>query len=221
MIPKIIHYCWFGPKEKSPDFKKYMATWKQNLPDYEIMEWNETNFDYNQYLYSREAYRMACYAHVSDVCRIHVLHEIGGIYLDTDIEVLKSFNDFLKFESFVGTEYKFICTGVIASQSGTKWLNNYLEYYRDKHFVNIFGHPRRKANSKILTKIILHRLDADTWPTIFPRDYFCGKDWNTGQIRITENTVSVHHYEASWQSKRTFSDRIRILLKGLKSRFSK
>lgn len=221
MIPKIIHYCWFGPKKKSPDFKKYLASWKRSLPDYEIREWNETNFDYNQYMYSREAYRMACYAHVSDVCRIHVLHEIGGIYLDTDVEVLKPFDDLLKFESFVGTEYKFIGTGVIASQSGTRWLSSYLEYYRNKHFINIFGHPRRNANTEILTQIILPRLDADTWPTIFPRDYFCGKDWYTGQIQITGNTFSVHHYEASWRGKRSFADRIRILLKGLSVRFSK
>ena len=221
MIPKIIHYCWFGPNKKSPEFEKYLTSWKQNLPDYEIIEWNESNFDYNRYLYSREAFRMSCYAHVSDVCRIHVLHEIGGIYLDTDVEVLKSFDNFLKFDSFVGTEFKYIGTGDIASKPGMKWLKSFLEYYADRHFINRFGHPRRRPNTKILTTTILPRLDANTWPAIFPKDYFCGKDWTTGQSIITENTVSLHHYEASWRRKRSLSDKIKILLKGIKARYSK
>lgn len=221
MIPKKIHYCWFGPNEKSPDFNIYLASWKAMLPEYEIIEWNETNFDYNKYLYSREAYRMSCFAHVSDVCRIHVLHEIGGIYLDTDVEVLKSFDDFLKFESFVGVEYQYIGTGVIASEPRTKWLNEYLRYYNNTHFINPFGHPKRKANTEILTKIIIPNLDADAWPAIFPKEYFCGTDWNTGESRITINTISVHHYAASWRGKRSFSDRIKILFKGIKSRYTK
>lgn len=221
MIPKIIHYCWFGPNKKSPEFMKYLETWRQKLPDYEIREWNETNFDYNRYLYSREAYRMSCYAHVSDVCRIHVLNEIGGIYLDTDVEVLKSFDDFLKFKSFVGTEYKYICMGVIGSEPGNEWLAAYLDYYRNTHFINKFGHPRRSANTKIMTRIILPGIDADLWPAIFPKDYFCGKDLNTNQYHITKNTVSIHHFEASWRTRRTFYDRVRILRKGITARYSR
>ena len=92
MIPKKIHYCWFGHNKKSPEFEMFLATWKKHLPDYEIIEWNEDNFDVNAYRYSSEAYSMGCYAHVSDVCRIHVLNEIGGIYFDTDVEVLASFD---------------------------------------------------------------------------------------------------------------------------------
>ena len=221
MIPKKIHYCWFGPKDKCPIFYKYFATWKAKLPDYEIIEWNESNFDYNQYLYSREAYRMSCFAHVSDVCRIHVLHTIGGIYLDTDVEVLKSFDDYLKFGSFVGVEFKHIGTGVIASEQGSEWLKAFLMYYNDTHFINMFGHPRRKANTEILTKIILPNLNADTWPAIFPIDYFCATDWDTGKSRITKNTISIHHYAASWRGKRTLSERIKILLKGIKARYTK
>ena len=92
MIPKIIHYCWFGRGPKPAQLLRYMKTWQQMLPDYEIREWNESNFDVSQYVYSREAYAMGSYAHVSDVCRLHALYHCGGVYLDTDVEVVGSFD---------------------------------------------------------------------------------------------------------------------------------
>lgn len=101
MIPKIIHYCWFSdPSEYPEDTKKCMATWKQVLPDYEFIHWNADNFDVSECAYAAEAYQMKKYAFASDYVRLKVLYEYGGIYLDTDIEVMKSFNDLLNNKAF-------------------------------------------------------------------------------------------------------------------------
>lgn len=221
MIPKKIHYCWFGHNKKSPEFEKFLATWKKHLPDYEIIEWNEDNFDVNVYRYSSEAYSMGCYAHVSDVCRIHVINEIGGIYFDTDVEVLASFDRFLKFESFLGTEHQHVGAGVIGAVARAPWLRKYLDYYSRRHFINPFGHPRRKANTEIITYIILPSIPAHEWPAIFPKDYFSAIDWHTKEAGITENTVSIHHYQSSWRHKRTLKDRIVILFRGIRNRYFK
>lgn len=100
MIPKIIHYCWFGKKPISEDVKKYIETWKKYCPNYEIKQWNEDNFDINQNLYCKEAYEAEKWAFVSDYVRLKVLYEYGGIYMDTDIELCKSFDDLLIYDAY-------------------------------------------------------------------------------------------------------------------------
>lgn len=220
MIPKVLHYCWFGPKPKPETFVGLIETWRRHNPDYEIREWNESNFNYDAYLYSREAYRMGCYAHVSDVCRIHALYFYGGVYLDTDIEVVKPFDSLLKFQSFVGVETRYVGTGVIGAEAQTWWIGEFLKYYDTRHFINPFGHPRRKANTAILTKTIIPSLPAEEWPLILPADFLSCKDYYSGKIRLTDNTFSIHHYDASWRVKsRTLKDRLLILLKGLRARY--
>ena len=100
MIPRIIHYCWFGRKPKPEKVIEYINTWKEHCPDYEIIEWNEDNFDVNQMPFTREAYKTRKFAFVSDVCRLFALMKFGGIYMDTDVRVLKSFDDYINFKSF-------------------------------------------------------------------------------------------------------------------------
>lgn len=219
MIPKVLHYCWFGPKPKPASLTRLLETWRKHNPDYEIKEWTERNFNYDAYLYSREAYRMGCYAHVSDVCRIHVLYFHGGIYLDTDVEVIKPFDSLLKFQSFAGVETCYVGTGVIGAEAQTWWIGEFLKYYDTRHFINAFGHPRRKANTAILTKEIIPSIPAEEWPLILPKDFLSCKDYNSGKILVTDNTVSIHHYDASWRGKRTFRDRLRILRQGLRVRY--
>ena len=219
MIPKIIHYCWFGRGPKPEQLLRYMKTWQQMLPDYEIREWNESNFDVSQYVYSREAYAMGSYAHVSDVCRLHALYHCGGVYLDTDVEVVGSFDPYLKFESFVGTETWLVGTGVIGSQSGKKLLEEFLGYYSRTHFIDILGHCVRTPNTKILTRRILPALPAKYWPAIFPYDYFCGKSWEDGAVAKSENTVSIHNYAASWRRKDSIPKKLALWAKGFGVRF--
>ena len=103
-IPKIIHYCWFGNKQLSEMAKKCIASWKKQCPDYKIIEWNEENFDINCNTYVKEAYREKKWAFVSDVARLHALVNYGGIYMDTDVEVLKSLNVILNNEAIIGFE---------------------------------------------------------------------------------------------------------------------
>ena len=134
-IPKKIHYCWFGNNELPEEQKKYIETWKKHCPDYEIKEWNEKNFDINSNKYVKEAYEAKKFAFVSDYVRLHALYNEGGIYMDTDIEVLKSFDVFLKHTAFIGFEdLKHIGTGVIGAEKGNKWIRLLLKDYDNISF---------------------------------------------------------------------------------------
>lgn len=219
MIPKIIHYCWFGGKDKPEEFYKWYETWQDLLRDYKFMEWNERNFDINICNYCREAYLTHNYAHVSDVCRVYALYEYGGVYLDTDVEVIKSFDKYLSLESFLGVEHDLVGTGVMGSMPRQKWLEAFLKFYKNRHFINIWGHTVRTPNTKILTKIVLPNLPVVDYPTIFPRDYFCGMDWTTKTILRTKNTISIHHYAASWRRQKTFKQKITSIIEGLRIRY--
>lgn len=219
MISKIIHYCWFGDKPKPNEFYKWLETWTAAMPDWEIMEWNEQNFDVNLCNYSREAYLTRNYAHVSDVCRVYALYKYGGVYLDTDVEVLKSFEAFRNLKSFLGVEHDLVGTAVMGCEAKQEWLNAFLDYYKNKHFINIWGHTVRTPNTKILTKIVLPKVPLVEYPTIFPRDFFCGIDWTTKEAILTTNTVSIHHFAASWRRKKTMKQKVTSLIEGFKIRY--
>lgn len=221
MITKKIHYCWFGGKAKPAEFYKMFDTWRKYFPDYTIKEWNEYNFNINMCAYTREAYNTGNFAHVSDVCRIYALYTEGGVYLDTDVEILASFDRFMNFKSFIGMEDSLIGTGIIGSEAGVEWLNAFLEYYECNHFINIWGHTVRTPNTKILTKKILPSLPIAIWPTIFQKDVFCGKNIVTGEIDLTCNTVSIHHFAASWRKKKTIKQKIKSIIYGIGIRYLK
>lgn len=220
MIPKKIHYCWFGNKEKPSEFKQYLETWRKILPDYEIKEWNESNFDLNCCNYCREAYLTGNYAHVSDVCRINALLTEGGIYLDTDVEILKSFDPYLNLKAFAGLEFDGrIGTAVIGSEAGLPWLKTFMDYYRRTHFINVWGHTVRTPNTKILATVIMPSLSQDDRPTIYPVDYFSTMNYADGTSLATSHTVAVHHYAASWRKKKKLSQKIRNIIQGLGIRY--
>ena len=193
MIPKIIHYAWFGRAEKPQTVMDMIATWRAAMPDYEIVEWNETNFDVGALAYTREAHAMGNYAFVADVCRLSVLYRYGGVYLDTDVEVLKTFDKFMGHKSVLGYETDAIGTGIIMAEPGVEWVRLALEYYGARHFILPWGKLDRTPGPRILTRRILPLIAADKMPVVYPVDYFCAKDWRTGDIKITSDTVSVHH----------------------------
>lgn len=209
-IPKIIHYCWFGKGEKTKLIKKCMDTWKKYLPEYKIIEWNEENFDITCNEYVKEAYYNKKYAFVSDYVRLKVLYDNGGIYFDTDIEVLKSLNNCLeKGNDIYGFERDIIImTGVMIANVNSKIIKEFLEFYENKHFVNKDGTFNITPNTVIFTDILKkHNLICNnTMQTlenmydIYPIDYFCGYDMDNSRFNITENTITVHHYEGSWNS---------------------
>lgn len=221
MIPKIIHYCWFGHKEKPDSVKNIIGTWRTVLKGYSIKEWNEHNFDVNMCAFTREAYGMGDYAFVSDVCRLKVLHDHGGIYLDTDVEVLRTFNAYLSNRSFCGYEARdYIGTGVIGAEAGCEWIGYFLGFYMKRHFLNLSGHPVRPTNTKLLTLRIMPRICPELRPKMYPIDHFSAKNWETGEIMTTPDTVCIHHYARSWARKRkTVAMRVRIILKGLRVRY--
>ncbi|MCM1429790.1 MAG: hypothetical protein NC097_08370 [Clostridium sp.] len=219
MIPKTIHFCWFGKKSKPLGFDRFLETWHKHLPDYKFVEWNEDNFDVNMCDYSREAYLTSNFAHVSDVCRAYALYTCGGIYLDTDVQVLKSFNPYLALDSFVSAEGELIGTAVIGASKGAEWLKKLIDYYHDTHFINMWGHTVRTPNTKIIARSILPTLPPGKWPTIFPEDFFSGVRNDAAEIIASLNSVAIHHFAGSWIRKKTAAQRVKAIINGLKIRY--
>ncbi|MDE7087376.1 MAG: glycosyl transferase [Clostridia bacterium] len=211
MIPKIIHYCWFGGKPLNKLGKKCKKSWKKYFPDYEIIEWNESNFDINSCKYVKEAYEAKKYAFVSDYVRFKVLYEQGGLYFDTDVEVIKPFDKILKDGNFMGCENPAsseisVAPGLgLAVVPGLDFYKEILEdyekssFYKEDGSLNLYTVVQRATD--LLYKHGLQNTDeiqevADI--KIYPTEYFCPIDMRTGKLNITENTYSIHRYAASW-----------------------
>lgn len=209
MIPKKIHYCWFG-RGKMPELAlKCIESWKKHLPEYEIKEWNEDNFDLNMYPYVREAYDNRKFAFVTDVVRLYALYHEGGIYMDTDVEVLKPLDAFLDCPAFSGFEDDVhVPTGIMASEKGGKWAKENLAYYDGRHFVNEQGELDLTTNVTTITNYMLpyglkQNNTLQQFPgliTFYPKDYFCPKSYEDGKIYLTDNTYTIHHFAGSWQT---------------------
>ncbi|HEY0092600.1 MAG TPA: glycosyltransferase [Flavobacterium sp.] len=207
MIPKIIHYCWFGGNPLPPLAKMCIASWEKYLPEYQVVEWNESNFPFDRYLFASQALDNRKFAFVSDVSRLHALVEMGGIYMDTDVEVLKPLDDFLHLPAFSGFENDdFVPTGIMASEKGGQWVRELLSYYDGRPFVNPDGSLEVVANTMIITKMMIEKgfvmnnkfQELDDYVAFYPNDYFCPKSYKTGRIEYTENTHCIHHFAKSW-----------------------
>ena len=206
MIPKVIHYCWFGGNKKPLLAEKCIQSWKQFLPDYEIIEWNESNFDLSVNEYAKEAYEAKKYAFVTDYVRLFVLDHYGGIYMDTDVQVLKSIDSFLKYPAFTGFESeKDIPTGIMASKKDGIWVKECLKYYTDRHFLKADGTYDLTTNVESISAMMqangfLLNNQYQVYKEemhIFPKDYFCPKD-RSGRIKLTKNSYCIHHFNGSW-----------------------
>lgn len=223
MIPKIIHYCWFGRGDMPKLAKKCLKSWKKYLPEYEIMVWNEDSFDLNLYTYAKEAYQERKFAFVTDVCRLYALKEYGGIYMDTDVEILKPLtDDLLSNAAFSGFEDNLnVPTGLMASVKNGQWVTDLLSYYDGKSFYNKDGSLDTTTNVKVITKFMTSEKSLvlndslqslEGYCTLYPSDYFCPKSWQTLAINITANTYCIHHFAGSWLSKPHHSLRYKIVL---------
>ncbi len=207
MIPKKIHYCWFGGNPLPKDAQRYIKSWKKYLPDYEIIEWNENNFDLDMYQFTREAYDNGKYAFITDVVRLYVLKKYGGIYMDTDVEVLKSLDRFLTHAAFSGFENdSFVPTGIMASEANGKWVNDLLAYYDNRHFVKENGELDTISNTYIITQMMKQKgfrmnnlfQEIENYVAFYPNEYFCPKSYRTGKIELTQNSYTIHHFAKSW-----------------------
>ena len=207
MIPKVIHYCWFGHGEKPELARKCIASWKKFCPDYEIIEWNEGNFDVKQNGYTQMCYEEKKYAFLSDYVRLLVVAEYGGIYFDTDVELLKSLNQLLDHEAFFGfetPEYVASGLGFGSIAHGTVIEAMLAEYEQLLDGQNgMIGCPR--LNTAALVKLGLvqnGKIQTIHNAVIYPVSYFNPYESSTGRLIKTEDTISVHWYAATWMSKK-------------------
>lgn len=208
MIPKIIHYCWFGDKPLPDMAKKCIASWQKYCPDYTIKEWNERNFDVCSNQYVSEAYKAKKWAFVTDYVRLYALVTEGGVYMDTDVEVLRNLDAFLSEKAFSGFESEnAIPTGIMAAEKDMPLFVELLHYYDKRHFLRTDGSCDTTSNVETITAICLkkglllnNKKQMIEGFTLFPNDYFCPKSYTTRALKLTENTYTIHHFAGSWHT---------------------
>ena len=190
------------------DNLKCIESWKKFLPDYKLMLWNEDNYDVNSIKFTRQAYQKKKYAFVIDPVRLQLLREHGGIWLDTDIEIIKNLDPLLELPAFMSFESDTLLhTGIVGSEKGAAWTDEYWKYMNKKPFIRWNGRLNKTPSTVIISRILKKRgvkLDNtfqvyDDSLHIFPKDYFCPKDYKTGKITITDNTYCIHHFAGSWK----------------------
>ena len=208
-IPKVIHYCWFGKGEMPAIAKKCIKSWKKYCPQYQIVCHNEENFDISENRYAKEAYDAGKWAFVSDYVRLKVLFDEEGIYLDTDVELIKPIDDLIKETGYMGFDDNGnMSTGLgFACEKGNELVGRLLADYDDISFIYPDGSyditPCPDRNSETMKRL---GMDFDNKDQIFmgihilPEDYLCPMKYYTGKKIITENTYSIHHFCASWTS---------------------
>ncbi len=207
MIPKKIHYCWFGGKELPPLAKKCIKSWKKYCPDYEIIQWNESNYDINKNEYMKSAYTEKKWGFVPDYARFDIIYNNGGIYLDTDVELIKPLDSLLSLKGFMGFENNKMVNGglIIAGEPELDIFREMYECYNNVSFYNTDGSLNLLPSPHYNTEVLLeHGLIKNNITqiidsiTVFSSEYFCPKDVTNVSLKITEDTYSIHHYDGSW-----------------------
>ncbi len=213
MIPKIIHYCWFGNKELPDKVKSCISTWEKILPEYEIICWNETNFDVDICDFTREAYEVGKYAFVSDYVRFYALDKLGGIYLDTDMEILKPIDELLKNNYFFGFENETgrVASCMIGSKKNHLFNKEMLNYYNERSFILDNKKFDMRPNTLIIEDVLNekygYRLNGKEIILddihIYPNDYLHPLNIITNELNITNNTYAIHWHTGLWVGWRT------------------
>lgn len=226
MTPKIIHYCWFGRNPLPESAKKCIASWRKFLPDYEIKEWNEDNFDVNIIPYTQQAYEAKKYAFVSDYARFWILYHYGGLYFDTDVEVIRPIDKIVERGPFMGIEKKAFLSGKpmvnpglgLGASAGHQLYAELLDKYAKLQFTKTGGTPNLKTIVEYTTELLLTKglrrtdgMQQVDGVFIYPEDYFCPMDSTTGITTITSRTVSIHHYDCSWLDHNSMRFRLHLL----------
>lgn len=215
MIPKIIHFCWLSNEPYPKKIQKCIDSWHKYLPDYEFIHWNFERFPRGTSKWVDDAFDNKKYAFAADYIRLYALYNYGGIYLDTDVEVLKSFDDLLHLPYILGKEntQHGIEAAVLGAEKGAEWIKLCFDYYIDRNFILKSG----KYDMAVLPQIMLHRLKSrykivdikntndfifdDNILCRFPIDWFSPKSWDTGVISLTKNSRSIHHFTGTWLPK--------------------
>lgn len=210
MIPKVIHYCWFGGKAIPPEFMKNIDSWKKYLPDYEIVRWDESIFDVHCNRYADGAFRARNYAYLSDYARFAILKKCGGIYFDTDVEVIRPLDDILEAGPFLGEQSRGrVATGLgMAMEPEMEFLREMVELYDGLKFSIVDENENSVTVVQHVTNLLIgHGYDPEKRMiqrvcgiNIYPREYFCPQEYRSGELTITENTRTIHHFSESWMS---------------------
>ena len=221
-IPKKIHYFWLGRNPKPQNVLKCIESWKKFCPDYEIVEWNEDNLDISSNLYSRQAYDAKAWAFATDYFRLWVVYTHGGIYLDTDVQVIRSLDPLLENKAFMGFEDEVhLASGLgFGAEAGSAFLAENMKVYETAVFLNEDGTYNRLPAPAYSTEAArAHGLTEDTGEiqrvldlTCYPREYFAPKDYFTGRLNVTKNTYSIHHYDSTWFTQEEHTQRKHDLL---------
>ena len=197
MIPKVIHYCWLSNDPIPQDLQTYMQTWKEKLSDYEFVLWNFDRFDINSSLWVKQAFENKKYAFAADYIRLYAVYNYGGIYMDMDIEVLKSFDDLLDAPlmlAYENEERSGIEAGCFGAEKGNPLIGECLSYYVNRPFIKADGSFDTLPLPQIMIKYV------QRYPEIkpFSKDYFTCKSTSDGKITVTENSYSIHNFAGSW-----------------------
>lgn len=219
MIPRIIHYCWFGRGLMPELALKCIGSWHRFLPDYEYRLWNEDSFDIQSVPYVKEAYESGKYAFVTDYVRLYALYTEGGIYMDTDVEVIKPYDDLLHLSGFTGYEGSKSLppvTGTMASEPGNAWVKEQLDSYLGAHFIMPDGTLDTTTNTVRITRIMKEggfvpdgKKQVYKDMHIFPVEYFCPRQ-TTGEILMTDNTYCDHHFMGSWDNEKKVNPIVKL-----------
>lgn len=210
MIPKTIHYCWFGRSEMPELAQRCIASWHEHMPDWEYRLWNEDNFDINSVPYVKEAYEAKKFAFVSDYVRLWALYHEGGLYLDVDFEVFKPFNDLMHWDAFAGFEgskHLPVMMGVIASRAKGEWVKEQLDLYQERHFVlpdgsfDLTTNVQRVSERMRQQGFVQNGKEQDYKDLhVFPVEYFCPRQ-TTGEYFRTDDTYCDHLGMGSWSTQ--------------------
>lgn len=218
MIPKIIHYCWLSNDPVPKQLQAYMDTWHKLMPEYEFIKWDFSRFDKESSVWVSEAFDNKKYAFAADYIRMFALYTMGGIYLDMDVEVLKSFDDLLELNYFICNERDaFPCPEVAAfgTEKGCEWVKIMMDYYQDRHFVrpdgtfdteplpHVFGTVLKSHGYTFKAVESRDAIESSTVDSkvinLFPYTFFSPKSYKTGKVHITKETYSVHRFTGTWK----------------------
>lgn len=210
-IPKIIHYCWFGGKEKPESVIKCIESWKKYCPDYKIKEWNESNLDVSSNLYSKQAYDAKAWGFVPDYFRLWIIYNDGGIYLDTDVQIIRSFDSLLEEKGFCGFEDdEHINFGLgFGAEAGNNLIAEQMQVYEKLSFINEDGSLNRTPSPVYISAIMKRlgfkkndgKIQCIDGFVCYPPEYFCPRSFQTGILKLTKNSYSIHQFDASWYSE--------------------
>lgn len=217
MIPKIIHLCWLSGDPYPPKIAKCLKTWDKYLSDYEVVLWDTKRFDLNSSVWVKQAFENKKYAFAADYIRFYALYHMGGIYLDSDVEVLKNFDEFLDLPYFVGAEKAQTPeAAVIGAERGCDWIKQCLDYYQDRSFVKEDGSLDIRKLPEIMVEQIsklkpirvlsledsLHvrKHDLQKEVLVLNDAFFSPKVFDSREVEITPYTFAIHHYQNSWFS---------------------